>query len=280
MKKILALLLLLSINFSVEAASKKSYSGSNSSYTTKSFSGSSSSSKPSTTKSFSGSSSTTKPATPSASKTSYSAKPSKTTFDSSGGKEQQKVESRQQYNKGTTAKQEYKTPTGNTVKIDPKDTKIQNLRSQLDHQKWVNRDMRQQQFYGSYYSRPVVFFNDPYPSFFWWWLLDRSLDERAMWAYHHRHDMDQARYNSLLSKDAQLEAKIRQLEQQGIKRDVNYTPAGVEPDLMYSNEYVDAAYNPAGQTGTGGLAIFLWICLGIFVIILVWFVFFRKIKEC
>ncbi len=199
-----------------------------------------------------------------------------------------KVESRQQYSQGTTAKTEYKTSTGATKTIDPKDAKIERLRGQLDQQKWVNRDQRQQQFYGSYYSRPVVVYNDPYPSMFWWWMLDRSLDERAMWAYHHQHDMDQSRYREMCAKDAQLDARVRQLEAQKVARDPNYTPKNMEPDLMYNNDYVDAVYNPKGTdsdddddsgiTGWGVLKFmfFTTVIVGVIVFV-VWFVFVREI---
>lgn len=212
-----------------------------------------------------------------------SIKPAKTNFDSLGTKEQMKVESRNLYNQGTTSRTSYKTSSGKTATIDPKDAKINQLRSQLTHERWVNREYRQQQFYGSYYTRPVVIYNDPYPSFFWWWLLDRSLEERALWAYHHRQQMDAARYNALLAKDAQLEARIRQLEAQGVARDPKYTPAGMDTDLMYSNEYVDAVYNPAPTVHDGdstGFWVFLqvlfWIFLICLVVFMVWFVFFNR----
>ena len=41
----------------------------------------------------------------------------------------------------------------------------------------------------------MVVYHDPYNSWFWWWLLDQSLETRALWAYNHRLDMDQARYH-------------------------------------------------------------------------------------
>ncbi len=68
-------------------------------------------------------------------------------------------------------------------------------------------------------SRPVVIYHDPYNSLFWWWLLDRSLDDRAWWAYHHRYDMDPARYQALVAQDQQLEARVEQLEAQQAPRD-------------------------------------------------------------
>src|ERR1043166_1502603 len=67
------------------------------------------------------------------------------------------------------------------------------------------RPRRIYDFYSPYWSRPVIYYHDPYNSFFWWWLLDRTLDEQAYWAYHHRYDMDPARYEALLARDQQLE---------------------------------------------------------------------------
>jgi hypothetical protein len=195
------------------------------------------------------------------------------------------VESRKLYNKGTETKTEYKTASGTTARIDPKDKKIDNLRSQLDHERWVNRDLRQQTFYGSYYSRPLVVYHDPYPSFFWWWLLDRSLDDRAMWAYHHRYDMDPARYQ-LMMKDAQLEARIRQLETQNIARNTAYVPNGMDSDLMYSNEYVDAVYNPAptqtpvvihsSNSGAAWTVLKIMFWTGLVVLVLYFVFFYRR----
>lgn len=181
-----------------------------------------------------------------------------------------KVESRAAYAKGQAAKSEYKAADGKAVKLDSKDVKIDSLRKELDQQKWVNRQQRQEQTYGRYYSQPVVVqYHDPYPSFFWLWLLDRSLDERAAWAYHHRGDMDAQRYKDLLAKDAKLEARIKELEKQQVKVDPAYTPKGLDADMMYSNEYVDAVYNPTKAADTeeasSGDVPIGWICFFIFV---------------
>lgn len=206
-------------------------------------------------------------------------KPGKTSFDSMAGKEQMKAESRKMYQQGAAPKAEYRTGSGTTVKLDPRDKKIERLRGQLDQQKWVNRQMRQEQFYGTYYHRPVVVYNDPYPSFFWWWLLDRSLEERAMWAYNHRYDMDQARYQALLARDSQMESRIRQLEMRGTPRDTTYTPKGMETDLMYSNDYVDAVYNPHPTSSQSSPALG-WLCcifvILLFVGVIVYLVFFYR----
>jgi hypothetical protein len=95
-----------------------------------------------------------------------------------------------------------------------------------------------------YWYRPMVVYHDPYSSFFWWWLLDRSIEDQAWWAYHHRYDMDQARYQALLASNQQLQARVEQLEtQQPVPRDSTYTPTNLDRDLMYSDQYVNQSYN-------------------------------------
>ena len=106
-----------------------------------------------------------------------------------------------------------------------------------------SRPVRIYNVFNPYWSRPVVIYHDPYNSLFWWWLLDRSLDDRAYWAYHHRYDMDPARYQSLVAQDQQLQARVEQLEAQQAPRNPNYTPPGVDRDLMYSDRYVHQTYS-------------------------------------
>jgi hypothetical protein len=135
-----------------------------------------------------------------------------------------------------------------------------------------SRSVRIYGVFNPYSSRPVVAYQDPYNSLFWWWLLDRSIDDRAGWAYHHRYDMDPARYQALVASDQQLESRVEQLEAQAAPRDPNYTPPGVERDLMYSDRYVQQAYSnrptPSGvfafwllavPTALGVTGFFIWL---------------------
>jgi hypothetical protein len=118
-------------------------------------------------------------------------------------------------------------------------------------------------------------YNDPYNSYFWWWLLDRSLDDRAYWAYHHRYDMDPARYQALVANDAQLDARVSQLEAQQVARDPSYTPTGLDRDLMYSDQYVARNYStrstPAGAVAFWVVAVPSAIAATGFFIWLIWF---------
>jgi hypothetical protein len=201
-----------------------------------------------------------------------SIKPTTNTFDTIGTKEQMKAESRRSYDRGAAPKTEYKAPNGKTEKIDT--SKVEKIRN-MDESKWVNRQERLQVF-NVYHNYPTVVYSDPYPSYFWWWMLDRSLEERAMWAYCHRADMDKERYRAMLAKDAALESRIKQLERQQVKQDPTYTPKGIDTDLMYSNEYVDAVYNP--QMHSSFVTVMLWIFGLTLAGVIIWAVFFRELK--
>jgi hypothetical protein len=138
-----------------------------------------------------------------------------------------------------------------------------------------SRPVRIYNVFNPYWSRPVVIYHDPYNSLFWWWLLDRSLDDRAWWAYHHRYDMDPARYQALVAQDQQLEARVEQLETQQAPRDPNYTPPGVDRDLMYSDRYVQQTYSnrptTMGVVAFWVLAIPTALAVSGFFIWLIWF---------
>jgi hypothetical protein len=101
--------------------------------------------------------------------------------------------------------------------------------------------------------------------------------------------MDRARYRDLLAKDAQLEQKLKDLENAGVPRDPAYKPPGLESDLMYADQYVDAVYNPeseeeatsAGQRSRSALSAALRtlvVVLGVLagLAFLVWLVFFKR----
>jgi hypothetical protein len=139
------------------------------------------------------------------------------------------------------------------------------------------RPARIQSFFQPYYVRPIVRYNDPYSSLFWWWLLDRSLDDRAYWAYNHRYDMDSARYQALFDQDAQLQARVQQLESQQTPVDPNYVPPGLDRDLMYSDEHLQHVYETRPTT-SGRVAFWLFgvpMACGV-CYVFVWLMFFKR----
>ena len=72
--------------------------------------------------------------------------------------------------------------------------------------------------------------------------MDRGQRDRDLWVYNHRDEMDQDRYHDLVQKDADLERRLHELEQQGVARDPSYTPVGIDQDLMYNDHEVQQAY--------------------------------------
>jgi hypothetical protein len=139
----------------------------------------------------------------------------------------------------------------------------------------ASRPERSYHVFNPYASRPVVIYRDRYDSLFWWWLLDRSLEDRARWAYHHHYEMDPARYQALVTSDQQLEARVAQLEAEQAPRDTAYVPDGIDRDLMYSDHYVQRAYSNR-PTASGVFAFWLLavptaLAVTAFFIWLIWF---------
>jgi hypothetical protein len=189
---------------------------------------------------------------------------------------------------GPRAAPSYTDNSGKQQPIDPRDARIDELRRQLDHERWVNRRQREQQFYRDWWSRPpVITYHDAYNPFFDYWLLRQSLDTQALWLYNHRDTMDQQRYQDLVQKDRALEERVRQLEAAKRPRDPTYTPPGVPPDLMYNDSYARSAYNPqqvqppaplpAGAHPTNFWPVFLTTLVVVLLIgFVVWLVFIQR----
>jgi hypothetical protein len=209
---------------------------------------------------------------------STSARPSSGSFDATAARSQRMAESRVAYLKGQQPKPSYTDGGGVSHPIQSGDRELKSLRRELDRQRWENRESRRRAFFGRYYTypSPVVVYHDPYSNVFWWWLLSRSLDDQAYWAYNHRQVMDAARYRDLLAHDANLEARIRPLEAQHVAPDPTYRPDNIDPDLMYSNSYVDAVYNPQPPI-TAPLRAMVTVLIVLCVLgLIIWLVFYKR----
>jgi hypothetical protein len=225
-----------------------------------------------------------------------SRKPTGSNFNKSLSDSAKKQESKQAYtaktNPSVNPKPTYK-PAGSNVEkpINPKSPPVQTVRRYVTHERYVTYDHRLSSFYGPYYGRPA-YYSDYFSPFLMGWLLSDALNshQRALWVYHHQDQMDQARYAELLRNDAQLQAEINQLRAQNIAQDPSYVPPQMadNPDLMYSKEFVDAAYNPVETQTTSptvappvksqshawsGFFFFMFILGGI---ALVYLLFFRE----
>lgn len=263
----------------------------------------SSSSKPATTpvgqsgKSYSSNSASTVPNNSTVPKSNISSdgnsrKPTgSSTYNKSLSDSAKKEQSKQAYVAKTTPaatpKSTY-TPAGTNVQktINPQSAPVQTVRRYVTHERYVTYDNRLSSFYGPYYGRPA-YYSDYFSPFLMGWLMSDALNshQRALWVYHHQDQMDQARYAELLRRDAQLQAEINQLKAQNVVQDSNYVPPQMadNPDLMYSKEFVDAAYNPVQSSvepvpaNSGGWwRFFLWTFVLGGVAFAVYLLFFRE----
>ena len=175
-------------------------------------------------------------------------------FNSGMSKQGQRVESQKRYTAAAAPKSSYTTPGPGGVNkpIQPNSPQVQTVRRYVTHERYITYDNRASGFYGGYYGRPS-FFHDSFSPFLMGWMFSSALSshDRAMWAYNHQNEMDQARYQEMLRRDAQLQAEIDQLKAAKTPIDPSFVPAAMKdnPDLMYSKEFVDAAYNPVEVAG-------------------------------
>ena len=171
-------------------------------------------------------------------------------YDAAAADAQRHAESRAAFQAGQP-KSTYSDPKGRSRPIDPKDVRVEHVRRYVTYDTWYSRPTRMYTVFGGYgqiMGWPVVIYSDPYGGSFWWWLLAQSVNTQAYWAYNHYDYMDHLRYRDMLDRNAELAARVRELEAQRVPRDPTYTPPGIDPDLMYSDSYVAAAVNPTEVT--------------------------------
>lgn len=168
--------------------------------------------------------------------------------------------------------------TSNGYNVDPKDRKIQNLRSQLSYERRQNRDLREQVYYRSY--APVYYHDSFSPFFAGYFLAQLTAQDRAYWYYHHYDDMDPARRVYFMQQDPTLAARVAELERQNVQRDSSYVPPQMQkdPDVMYSKEYVQAVADAPGTPIQSSSSLtWLWVLLSLTLVgVGVYFFFIRR----
>jgi hypothetical protein len=208
-----------------------------------------------------------------------SRKPSGSSFNSGLSSAGRKQESQTRYEASTAPKSTYtsKGSDGKTVQqnIKPDSPQVQTVRRSVTHERYVTYDNRANTFYGGYYGSPM-YYHDPFSPFLMGWIMSDALNsqQRALWMYHHQSDMDSARYQAMLAKDAKLQAEIDALKAKNLTPDPSYVPPQMaeNPDLMFNKDFVDASYNPVAvvendavnEGGSGGM----WIVIVLIILVL------------
>lgn len=152
-------------------------------------------------------------------------------------------------------KESFTTTNGKSVKI-PKDSKVvENIRSKpvtsytpvVREARTVNHvtNYNYQHDPGWYHTQPAFYVGAGYSSAFWWMMSEWSADRRAAWLYNNQDKIEKEAYAEGL-KDAKVAAEIEKLKASQAKIDPNYVDAEFknDPDLMYTQDFVEAAYNP------------------------------------
>lgn len=130
--------------------------------------------------------------------------------------------------------------------------RAQNFGRTLTRDKVNSWSGRNRTVYHVYYNRsyPTYYgggFGDPFGNpYFWMWLMDRP-NYQAQWIYHHQAELDQRRLAALYAQNANLQAQVLALQRQGIAPNPNYAPPGLDPDLQYSQDYVQDSYQHAQE---------------------------------
>ena len=87
-----------------------------------------------------------------------------------------------------------------------------------------------------YYEKPIKY-QDYYTTYFWEWIQKRSLEEKALWAFHHQERMDKKRYDDFIKKDQRIEPMIDLLKRAEVKIDPHYKPNGIDEFMIYTVEF-------------------------------------------
>ena len=109
------------------------------------------------------------------------------------------------------------------------------LSNALTKQNIETRTVRRTTYYNSYqpvntyyrYTPAVMIYNDPFDNFFFQYVT-------VTWMFHHWDHVDKSRFDEARLRE--LEAKVAQMEKEGVQRDPNYVEPGADPDLQYSDE--------------------------------------------
>jgi len=113
------------------------------------------------------------------------------------------------------------------------------------------------------------------------WDLAFLMTVNHLFWYHHWNSLSRYRNQFDQQKWAEIEARVAQLEAQGVKRNPNYLDPNTDPDLQFSRQFgaqhPDVVY--AGKKADRGTSIF-WVFVGISVALAggwtVWYVFIRR----
>ena len=182
-------------------------------------------------------------------------------------------------------KTEYKTPDGKTVNVKPDSVATKTIREKPSS--YYQPEVRQQRTETHvhhyhyqhpstwYYSQPSVYVGGGYSSAFWWMMMEWDANRRAEWLYNHRNSIERDAYERGI-RDAAVANRIAELQAQNARVNPDYVDPefAKDPSVMYTQEHVEAIYNPEISNGNSGLIILtlggmLVLCVAAYVLVFV-----------
>ena len=114
-----------------------------------------------------------------------------------------------------------------------------------------------------------------YSSAYWYMMMEWSAQRRAMWFYNNRSNISASAYQRGV-QDAEVQQRLAALEAGGTAPNADYVDPEMadNPGMQYSQDYVEAAYNPTvvASSGSGAGSAFMWIVVIFIGIVAIWFV--------
>lgn len=163
------------------------------------------------------------------------------------------TQSSARYRLGSTPRPEFKV-AGQSFKIDPDAMHVKRVRALVSEDfDPIKRRDRVPEFYRGvlkeHYDEFVRLPRHHVGPFRWefvYWTTRWPMALRARWAYHHRRYIEELLWARWMA-EAEFAAAIRAMETQHVPLQDGYLPpeyASTSPAFIYSDEYLEAAYNP------------------------------------
>lgn len=200
-------------------------------------------------------------------------------YNSSKSRAAKKLSSKKKYvaTKKATAppKTSYVSSTGKKVNVRTNSTHVKKIRNKPSsyHTPQARRDRLEthidrhdySQPMSWYYQQPAMHVGGGYSSAFWWIMMTEwSAQRRAEWLYHNQGNIEESAYKRGL-KDAEVQQQLEELKEKKVAKNPDYVDSDFKgnPDMMYSQEYVEAAYNPKEEKSSLGFWLLVIVGLGI-----------------
>ena len=183
-------------------------------------------------------------------------------------------------------KTEYKTAEGKTVNVKPDSPTVKTIRDkpstyyrpEVREQRTVEHVHHYHYQHPStwYYSQPTVYVGGGYSSAFYWMMMEWDAERRAQWFYNHRNTIERDAYERGM-RDSAVAARVAELQSQGVRTNPDYVDPefAKDPSMMYTQDHIEAVYNPEISNGNSGATVLLLTLGTVGLCVAAYFVLFK-----